>query len=318
METTNNNPQRKDSVTLWKNRNSNQNIFKIRATLLLLLFYILSVYYGESSSRNLVSIVNRVDSNRKRHSYGSGKSFTLVSSFCVPSSSLSYSVDINQRKQENTIKGNYVLGNIRQTGKIRMFETKPRLANYILNFPLKKGFAKDFKFGEQNKIIQRSSHRLESRIFVSTQEESFEENISESDDMEGSVTQENENDNNDGANRKVDEERVISLSDAALKHLGELKEKQGTNELCLRMGVRSGGCSGMSYVMDVCSGDDISEEDHIEEYADIGVRAVIDPKSLLYLFGLQLDYKDALIGGGFQFYNPNADETCGCGKSFGV
>merc|ERR1712146_681203 len=165
-----------------------------------------------------------------------GKSFTLVSSFCAPPSSSSYFVDINQRKRDNTVKGKYILGNIRQAEKIRMFETKPTLANYILNFPLKKSFAKDFKFGEQNKIIQGSFHRSDSRIFLSTQEENFEENISESDDMEESVTQENENDNNDGTDRMADEERVISLSNAALKHLGELKEKQGTNELCLRMG----------------------------------------------------------------------------------
>lgn len=54
----------------------------------------------------------------------------------------------------------------------------------------------------------------------------------------------------------------------------------------------------------------------VEEYE--GFKCVIDPKSVLYLYGLELDFSDALIGGGFQFQNPNAESSCGCGKSFGV
>mmetsp|Transcript_6672 Transcript_6672/g.8266 ORF Transcript_6672/g.8266 Transcript_6672/m.8266 type:complete len:94 (-) Transcript_6672:258-539(-) len=88
--------------------------------------------------------------------------------------------------------------------------------------------------------------------------------------------------------------------------------------LHIRMGVRSGGCSGMSYVMDVCESEDVSPEDHIDEWPDLGIKCVIDPKSMLFLFGLNLDYSDELIGGGFSFSNPNADQTCGCGKSFNV
>jgi iron-sulfur cluster assembly accessory protein len=83
------------------------------------------------------------------------------------------------------------------------------------------------------------------------------------------------------------------------------------------MGVRAGGCSGMSYIMDMMKPEDQVEEGDTEVVYD-GVRCVIDPKSLLFLYGLKLDYSDALIGGGFSFFNPNADETCGCGKSFGV
>ena len=56
----------------------------------------------------------------------------------------------------------------------------------------------------------------------------------------------------------------------------------------------------------------------MEDWVEEGVRCVIDPKSLLYLFGLQLDYSTELIGGGFNFQNPNAETTCGCGKSFNV
>ena len=85
----------------------------------------------------------------------------------------------------------------------------------------------------------------------------------------------------------------------------------------IRMGVRAGGCSGMSYIMDMMKPEDQVEEGDTEVVYD-GVRCVIDPKSLLFLYGLKLDYSDALIGGGFSFFNPNADETCGCGKSFGV
>lgn len=62
--------------------------------------------------------------------------------------------------------------------------------------------------------------------------------------------------------------------------------------------------------------EDVTEDDMVEEYE--GFKCVIDPKSVLYLYGLELDFSDALIGGGFQFQNPNAESSCGCGKSFGV
>lgn len=73
----------------------------------------------------------------------------------------------------------------------------------------------------------------------------------------------------------------------------------------------------MSYSMDFENESNVRPDDSIMEYAD-QFRLVCDPKSLLYLFGMHLDYSDALIGGGFQFQNPNAQDTCGCGKSFGV
>ena len=111
------------------------------------------------------------------------------------------------------------------------------------------------------------------------------------------------------------DEKVIVMTPKALHQLRFLQEKQGA-ELVLRMGVRAGGCSGMSYVMDLITPDKIEEDDH-QEIND-GFTCVVDPKSPLYLYGLQLDYSDELIGGGFQFTNPNADTSCGCGKSFGV
>ncbi|MEL6457967.1 MAG: iron-sulfur cluster assembly accessory protein [Cyanobacteria bacterium J06641_2] len=111
------------------------------------------------------------------------------------------------------------------------------------------------------------------------------------------------------------QQRGILLSEAALGQVKLLQEKQG-KELCLRVGVRQGGCSGMSYMMDFEDPSKISEHDDIFDYD--GFKIVCDRKSLLYLYGLMLDYSDSLIGGGFQFTNPNANTTCGCGKSFGV
>ncbi|MER3436013.1 MAG: iron-sulfur cluster assembly accessory protein [Leptolyngbya sp. ERB_1_1] len=108
-------------------------------------------------------------------------------------------------------------------------------------------------------------------------------------------------------------QRGIQMSETALKHVMMLREQQG-KDLCLRVGVRGGGCSGMSYTMDFEDPSNIRSDDHVYDYE--GFKVVCDPKSLLYLYGLMLDYSTALIGGGFQFTNPNANQTCGCGKSF--
>ncbi|GMN33419.1 hypothetical protein TIFTF001_004149 [Ficus carica] len=106
---------------------------------------------------------------------------------------------------------------------------------------------------------------------------------------------------------------AISLTDNALKHLNKMRSERN-EDLCLRIGVRQGGCSGMSYTMEFENRTNARPNDSIIEYN--GFVIVCDPKSLLFLFGMQLDYSDALIGGGFSFKNPNATQTCGCGKSF--
>lgn len=106
----------------------------------------------------------------------------------------------------------------------------------------------------------------------------------------------------------------IQLTETALKHVLMLKQQQGNQDLCLRVGVRQGGCSGMSYLMDFENINNINEHDEVYDYE--GFNIVCDRKSMLYLYGLVLDYSNAMIGGGFQFTNPNADQTCGCGKSF--
>ena len=111
------------------------------------------------------------------------------------------------------------------------------------------------------------------------------------------------------------QQRGIQLTEAALKHVLALHDKQG-KDLYLRVGVRQGGCSGMSYMMDFEEASKVRDNDEVFDYD--GFKIVCDPKSLLYLYGLVLDYSDALIGGGFQFTNPNATQSCGCGKSFGV
>lgn len=105
---------------------------------------------------------------------------------------------------------------------------------------------------------------------------------------------------------------AIQLTEKATSHLRKLKAEN--DALCLRIGVRQGGCSGMSYIMDFEDQSKVRTDDSVIE-AD-GIKLVCDPKSLLFLFGMQLDYSDALIGGGFSFNNPNASSSCGCGKSF--
>ena len=114
----------------------------------------------------------------------------------------------------------------------------------------------------------------------------------------------------------TEQSRGILLSDNALKHVKALQAQQGQGSLCLRVGVRQGGCSGMSYTMDFEDPTNINDHDEVYDYD--GFQVICDKKSLLYLYGLMLDYSDALIGGGFQFTNPNASQTCGCGKSFGA
>ncbi len=112
----------------------------------------------------------------------------------------------------------------------------------------------------------------------------------------------------------------ILITESAMEELARLCKGKGSDQL-LRVGVRSGGCSGMSYTMDFVQSDAIENEDEIYEYQTlegISFRVVCDPKILLYIYGMQLDFSNELIGGGFNFTNPNATQTCGCGSSFAV
>jgi len=110
------------------------------------------------------------------------------------------------------------------------------------------------------------------------------------------------------------QQRGIQMTDTALQQVMLLRENQGGRNLCLRVGVRQGGCSGMSYTMDFEDPSNIRDNDEVFDYD--GFQVVCDPKSMLYLYGLVLDFNNAMIGGGFKFTNPNANQTCGCGQSF--
>ena len=110
---------------------------------------------------------------------------------------------------------------------------------------------------------------------------------------------------------------MISVSEKALNHLLELMVSEGINPDThfLRVGVKGGGCSGLSYIMDF----DDSKTDIDDEYlVDGGLKVIVDRKSLLYLYGTTLTYSDGLNGKGFQWENPNASRECGCGASFAV
>lgn len=106
---------------------------------------------------------------------------------------------------------------------------------------------------------------------------------------------------------------IVALTERAKKHVRGLLEKENKPGLGLRLGIQGGGCSGLSYKL----GFDMPlPADHIHDFE--GVRVLVDPKSALYLKGVELDYDDGLQGKGFQFRNPNASNTCGCGESFSI
>jgi iron-sulfur cluster assembly protein len=107
---------------------------------------------------------------------------------------------------------------------------------------------------------------------------------------------------------------MIQISETAAKHIQTLMTKQGIDEGGLRVGVKGGGCSGLSYTFawekEPRVGDEVFEGH--------GAKIYVDRKSLLFLNGTTLDYDTALLSRGFVFNNPNAKQTCGCGSSFGA
>jgi iron-sulfur cluster assembly protein len=108
---------------------------------------------------------------------------------------------------------------------------------------------------------------------------------------------------------------MITVSEKAKSRIKDLaKESNYTEDYFLRVGVDSGGCSGLSYKLDfdntIKDGDEVIDQN--------GVRIVVDKRSVLYLIGTELDFSDGLNGKGFNFINPNATRTCSCGESFAV
>ena len=109
---------------------------------------------------------------------------------------------------------------------------------------------------------------------------------------------------------------MIQVSDIAKKKVIELMTEGGFNaeQDFVRVGVKSGGCSGLSYDLDIDN--KTNSEDKVFEHND--VKIIVDKKSFLYLIGTTLDYSGGLNGTGFVFKNPNAQRTCGCGESFSL
>jgi len=105
----------------------------------------------------------------------------------------------------------------------------------------------------------------------------------------------------------------ITITEAAAKHVKNYLDNRGKG-LGIRLAVRTSGCSGMAYEMEFV--DELQAEDQVFE--DHGVKVVVDPKSLVYLDGTEVDYAREGLNEGFKFNNPNAKSECGCGESFGV
>ena len=108
----------------------------------------------------------------------------------------------------------------------------------------------------------------------------------------------------------------LILTELAAKEIKKIIADQELDvaKVHLRVGVKGGGCSGFSYILDLTE----SQKDTDEEFEQHGVKIICDPKSLLYLNGVTINFRDEIMGRGFVFDNPNATGKCGCGSSFSV
>ena len=109
-------------------------------------------------------------------------------------------------------------------------------------------------------------------------------------------------------------EQVKRLSQNAAERIKEIMSKANDKTIGVRVGVKSGGCAGMSYIMEYAQ--DIKPNEEIVE--DKGVKVLIDPKAIMYLLGTEMDYKKDKFSSQFVFKNPNETERCGCGESFKI
>lgn len=109
---------------------------------------------------------------------------------------------------------------------------------------------------------------------------------------------------------------TVILTETAAREIKTIIQQQelDADKVRLRVGVKGGGCSGFSYVLDLTE----TQKDTDEVFEQHGVKIICDPKSLLYLSGTTVDFKDEIMGRGFVFQNPNATTSCGCGSSFAV
>ena len=108
--------------------------------------------------------------------------------------------------------------------------------------------------------------------------------------------------------------QVITLSDSAANRIKEIMSNNETKSIGVRVGVKSGGCAGMSYIMEYAK--EINPTDEIIEAK--GVKVFIDPGAIMYLLGTEIDYKQEQFSSTFVFKNPNETERCGCGESFKI
>ncbi len=108
--------------------------------------------------------------------------------------------------------------------------------------------------------------------------------------------------------------KVISLTEAAAERVREIMSNSATPLAGLRIGVKNGGCAGMSYTMDWAE----TQGPHDDVVEEKGVRLLIDPKAVLFLFGTQMDYQQSKLSSGFVFNNPNQTAACGCGESVAI
>ena len=109
-------------------------------------------------------------------------------------------------------------------------------------------------------------------------------------------------------------EQVIKLSDNAANRIKQIMSTADSSTIGVRVGVQSGGCAGLSYVMEYAK--EANPNDEIIE--DKGVKVLIDPKAIMYLLGTEMDYKKEELSSSFVFKNPNETERCGCGESFKI
>ena len=107
---------------------------------------------------------------------------------------------------------------------------------------------------------------------------------------------------------------ILALTDNAAEKVKDLMAQEGEEDLALRVGVRPGGCSGFQYGLNI--EDEAGEDDMVFESE--GIRLFVDPFSVQYLTGTEIDYVSTFQGSGFTFNNPNASGGCGCGSSFAV
>jgi iron-sulfur cluster assembly protein len=105
--------------------------------------------------------------------------------------------------------------------------------------------------------------------------------------------------------------KVLRLTDAAAARITEIMEKSDGRFIGVRVGVKNGGCAGMSYTMDYAE----SQNPFDEVVEDKGVRILIDPKAVMFLIGTEMDYARERLASRFIFRNPNQTEACGCGES---